>query len=301
MRWEELREEEFEDAIARSKGVCVLPIGCLEKHGQHLPVGTDYLVAEGIVNMAAQLEEVVVFPTGPWVGVSIRQHQNEDPGATHKRGYIGMNPHTLLTVLEELCDEIARNGFRKILLVSAHGGNKSMLDYLTQLLNYKKRDYAVMVIPSIGGLLINGEGISYAVLRDHLVENRAEYPDITDEDIAVLSDLVETGKGKGHASFAETSAIFGLHPHLVRPDLFDKEDGMSTHRADHLTRYGLTNTQVFWDANYPNAYNGYAPHGCSEAIGKARNKLLAQHLAKAFKAAKEDEDAIRMTMCLPPL
>ena len=28
MRWEELREEQFEEAIERSKGVCVIPIGC---------------------------------------------------------------------------------------------------------------------------------------------------------------------------------------------------------------------------------------------------------------------------------
>ena len=42
MRWEDLREEEFESAIEKSKGLCVLPLGCLENHGQHLPVGTDY-------------------------------------------------------------------------------------------------------------------------------------------------------------------------------------------------------------------------------------------------------------------
>ena len=32
MRWEDLREEEFKDAIDRCGGLCVLPIGCIEKH-----------------------------------------------------------------------------------------------------------------------------------------------------------------------------------------------------------------------------------------------------------------------------
>ncbi|MBQ2931988.1 MAG: creatininase family protein, partial [Clostridia bacterium] len=41
MLWEHLREEEFEDAVKRSGGVCVIPLGCIEKHGQHLPQGTD--------------------------------------------------------------------------------------------------------------------------------------------------------------------------------------------------------------------------------------------------------------------
>ena len=49
MLWENLREEEFEDAIERSGGVCVMVLGCLEKHGQHLPVGTDSLKGDAIV------------------------------------------------------------------------------------------------------------------------------------------------------------------------------------------------------------------------------------------------------------
>ena len=43
MLWENLREEEFDDAIVRSGGLCIVPVGCLEKHGQHLPVGTDVI------------------------------------------------------------------------------------------------------------------------------------------------------------------------------------------------------------------------------------------------------------------
>ena len=63
MLWENLREEEFEDAIRKSKGVCVVPIGCLEKHGQHLPVGTDVIHVTEIARQAAEAEPVVVFPT----------------------------------------------------------------------------------------------------------------------------------------------------------------------------------------------------------------------------------------------
>ena len=48
MKWEYLREEEFEGAIERSGGLCVMTLGCLEKHGQHLPVGTDSLKGDRI-------------------------------------------------------------------------------------------------------------------------------------------------------------------------------------------------------------------------------------------------------------
>ena len=62
MLWENLREEEFEAAIERSNKLCVVPIGCLEKHGQHLPVGTDTQTAYYIAKEAAKIEDVVVFP-----------------------------------------------------------------------------------------------------------------------------------------------------------------------------------------------------------------------------------------------
>jgi len=301
MRWEELREEEFEDAIARSGGVCVLPLGCLEKHGQHLPVGTDFLVADGVVNMAAELEEVVVFPTGHWVGVSIHQHRNEHPERDRKRGFIGLNPHTLLTILEELCDEIARNGFRKIVLVNGHGGNTGLLSYFTQAMGYKQRDYAVMVVESIGGSVFQGETVKihdiYRRIRDH----REEFPMITDEDMAVLERYNETGVGGGHADFTETVSVFGLRPELVKPDRFEAESGRSTCRSKHLTEAGLSNQQLLWDANYPNAYSGFAPIGASETIGQARNKILAEHLAKIFRVVKEDEECVRIAQGLPPL
>ena len=54
MQWENLREEEFNNAIERSGGLCVIPIGCLEMHGQHLPLGTDTKTCSYIANEAAK-------------------------------------------------------------------------------------------------------------------------------------------------------------------------------------------------------------------------------------------------------
>ena len=62
MEWQNLREEEFEEAVKISGGVCVVPIGCVEKHGQHLPVGTDIQTCNYVAIEAAKIEPVVVFP-----------------------------------------------------------------------------------------------------------------------------------------------------------------------------------------------------------------------------------------------
>ncbi len=43
VHWEELTAADFREGIHRSQGTCVLPFGILEKHGPHLPLGTDLL------------------------------------------------------------------------------------------------------------------------------------------------------------------------------------------------------------------------------------------------------------------
>ena len=61
MQWEELTAPEFA-AAARETGVCVVAMGVLERHSEHLPLGTDYLVGHAIACRAAEKEPAVVFP-----------------------------------------------------------------------------------------------------------------------------------------------------------------------------------------------------------------------------------------------
>ena len=62
VHWEELSAAEFRDAITRAQGTCLLPIGIMEKHGPHLPLGNDLLNVRYIALNAAQQEYTVVFP-----------------------------------------------------------------------------------------------------------------------------------------------------------------------------------------------------------------------------------------------
>ena len=62
VKWEELTAADFRDAIQQSKGTCLLPFGILEKHGPHLPLGTDLLNVRYASLHAAAQEYAVVFP-----------------------------------------------------------------------------------------------------------------------------------------------------------------------------------------------------------------------------------------------
>lgn len=289
MKWEYLREEEFKQAIEKSGGLCVMCLGCIEKHAQHLPVGTDSLGGDKIVELAAEKAGVVMFPTTMWLGDVVSSHAVDDPDAMRKQGFIGINPHTLLTVLEELCDEIARNGFRKILLCNYHGGNNGLISYFLRAQCYKKKGYATM---SCQAFALDSR-LKPANMLSESERDPEYFSMLTNEDRDTLKRFSEPDITDGHAGFGETMIIYGTYPELVAPERFEAEDGISTHRADYLSKLGV-NFGYAWSSNYPNSYAGTAPIGCSKTIGEAAVKISVDRLAKIFEAIRDDEECVKM-------
>lgn len=278
MLWQDLREEEFEDAIKRSKGLCVLPMGCLEKHAQHLPVGTDYYTSALVARLASEIEDAVVFPVGFWMGDVTGYHARKN--VTKNHGGIGMKTQTLLRTMEELCDEIGRNGFDKILIFNGHGGSRDLIRMFLKEQARKNKPYTTFYSGSK-----DGAGCQPEPFLKEITENRAEYPMITDTDIAVMQSWVPTGYQGGHANFLETAYIFGERPDLVRPDKYYAEDGLNTHRSDYLSNLGI-GIRGSWSAKYPNMYSGAAPHGCSQSIGEAMIKIHIKRAVRVFQTVK---------------
>ncbi|MCE7947341.1 MAG: creatininase family protein [Chloroflexi bacterium CFX4] len=134
MRWEDLTGDQFEQAVAASQGVCLVPLSCIERHGHHAPLGTDMFIARAVCERAAQLEPVIIFPD--FIFTQILE-------ARHCIGTIAIQPELILQLLENICREIARNGMKKIVLVNAHGGNQSLLPFFLQSQLASQRDYVV--------------------------------------------------------------------------------------------------------------------------------------------------------------
>jgi creatinine amidohydrolase len=136
VRWEELTAADFRQAIEQSKGTCILPIGILEKHGPHLPLGTDLLNVRYASLHAAEKEFVVVFP---------EYYFGQIFEAKHEPGTVAYSREIQLNLLQETTDEMARNGCKKVLIVNGHGGNESLLPYFAQTQLDKPHDYVVYV------------------------------------------------------------------------------------------------------------------------------------------------------------
>ncbi|MGO9126315.1 MAG: creatininase family protein [Terriglobales bacterium] len=140
VRWEELTAAEFRSAIQQSQGTCLLPFGILEKHGAHLPLGTDLIGVRYAALHAAEEEYAIVFP---------EYYFGQIFEAKHEPGTIAYSTHLQLDLLQETTDEMARNGCKKIIIVNGHGGNENLLPFFAQTQLETPHGYVVYVLPIV--------------------------------------------------------------------------------------------------------------------------------------------------------
>ncbi len=283
MLWEELRVGQFDDAVKRSGGLCVIPMGATEKHGPHLPLGTDSMIASGVAKDAAALEDAVVFPCFPF---------GQLLGFQHLPGSVCLSVSLMVDYLTEICSEIARNGFKKILLLSAHGGNQQLMDIVTQKMAETKKDYVVL------------SGTCYHRHPRELLK-RIDEKDayicagLNDEDIENVRAYCSQPMDSGHACYCESLALMGVRPELADMSVANTESGERTHRFDHLTAFknvyngNTLYSPYFWAGNYPNHYAGTYHPGANARIAQAMHKLNVEFISKLFKAIKDDEELLK--------
>jgi creatinine amidohydrolase len=192
-KWEELTAPDFVQAIHQAQGVCVLPFGIIEKHGPHLPLGTDLLDVRYVVMNAVQQEYAVVFPEYYFGQIFEAQQQ---PGT------VAYSLSTQLTLLQETVKEMARNGCKKVVIVNGHGGNESLLPLFGQAQMATPRDYVVYV---------------FGLPNDH-VPGRP----------AMKSDP----KNDMHAGETETANMLIARPDLVHIDRADQQSGADQKRLN---------------------------------------------------------------------
>jgi len=135
--WEELTAPDFLKGIQQSRGTCLLPFGILEKHGPHLPLGTDLLDVRYAALHAADQEYAVVFP---------EYYFGQIFEARHEPGTVAYGSRLQLELLQETTDEMARNGCKKVIIVNGHGGNENLLPFFAQTQLEKVHDYVVYVL-----------------------------------------------------------------------------------------------------------------------------------------------------------
>src|SRR5882762_6320166 len=208
-RWDELTASDWPMALKNSSQTCILPIGILEKHGPHVPIGSDLIQVREWSARATKKEYSVVFPDYFYGQI------NE---ARHQFGTFALPERIVWDLLEATCDEIARNGFNKIVIINGHGGNPQLIRYFIQTRLEKRRNYAVYFF----------EPGSDSAYQKKLAALHKSDP-----------------AGDMHAGERETSSLLYLRPDLVKMDSAANESGANQKRLNIPNVY----TAIWWYAD----------------------------------------------------
>lgn len=279
-RWLYKTSSNFASLRKESKGVCVIPMGCVEKHGLHMALGCDIIMASNIAYEASQLETFCVFPDFTFGDLPCNAPIEAD-GGSMSEGNITIPVEMELALLDTLCRQISRNGYKKILIYNCHGGNNSLLNTFQRMLNNKKRDFVVGVV--------SVELHAPHNLAKHLERNGSgSIPELTVEDEAILMKCHKENMIIGHAGFGETAYLMALAPDSFEWDKIGIESGLPTGMGQAYRAAGIKLADGGWDLDFPNAYCGHDPVECNERIGRASVRFEAERLANAVKFFKEE-------------
>ncbi len=124
---------EVEELLTRTDMV-ILPVGALEQHGAHLPIGTDILNGLERAKLVAQRTDVLVAPI---------LFPGNSPYHLGFAGTISLPAELIQEVFFEAAQSLMRHGFRRFLILNSHGGNRVISQYIADRINHETEGIAV--------------------------------------------------------------------------------------------------------------------------------------------------------------
>ncbi len=187
---------DYAERLEKSETVVYLPVGAVEQHGPHLPLGTDWMLALAVAKGAASRTKGIVASPLSYGYKS----QCYSGGGNHFVGTTSLDGHTLSSVVSDVLKEVARHGARQICLVDIHFENHW---FITEGCDLASRE-----------LQRSGYG------KVRMIKPRLDA--ICDMDM--ITSFYEPGTFPGmaleHAGKVETSIMLYLYPELVHQDRY---------------------------------------------------------------------------------
>ena len=239
-------------ALARETEVALLPIGCVEMHGPHMPTGADGYEAEGMAELIAEREPAIILPP---------LFYNINDEMTCYPGTISLSPELMARLYEEICLEAARNGFLKIVFLIAHGGSEGV----TQFVHHSFLQRRLWERP----------GFSVFDLRFH--------------GLCPPEGVLETPRSKqGHGCEWEASFVMRFRPDLVHLErLVPLPEGEGPHYPKVIENAYYV---VDWCRQVPKGYVG-APQLATAEKGSALTEAIADACARVVRQIKDWDPA----------
>ncbi|MBC7286673.1 MAG: creatininase family protein [Armatimonadetes bacterium] len=210
--------------MANITDVALVPLGCTEMHGPHLPTGCDGWCSAEICERAARIEPAIVLPP---LFYNVNDRMMDYPGT------IAITHETMRRLHHDICAECARNGFPKVLYFVGHGGSQDVLEIVqAEVLEWRARGMKVDYFP-------------VWVFVSELMREE-------------LQQVIHT-RG-GHGCEMETSLALAACPELVKLDRVAAGQA-GPHRPHKIERASY---RVPWVRNVPLGYIGEPWHASAQ-------------------------------------
>jgi creatinine amidohydrolase len=254
--WAEYGAADYGDVDPEAT-IAVLPLAAVEQHGPHLPVGTDMLIAEGMLATA-----VALLPADLDVRILPPQAVGKSNEHIYAPGTLTLPAAVAVEAWTELGLSIRRAGLRKLVMVNAHGGNEEIMGIVARELRVRADMLAVKTSWSRFGV-----------------------PD------GMISD--EERRHGIHGGEVETSLMLHFRPDLV--DMAKARDfaSMARETERRFRRLGPTGAHAFaWIASDLNS-DGVV--GNASAADAEKGRRIAEHQAGGFVELLQDVRAVALT------
>lgn len=130
------------ESFLKKSDLVIIPIGALEQHSSHLPIGTDFINGVELCKLIAQERDILVAPV---------LMAGQSPYHMAFVGTITLSAETILNVHMETVESLIKHGFKRFMLMNSHGGNAAITTFLVDKINQKTSavavDYSVAIKP----------------------------------------------------------------------------------------------------------------------------------------------------------
>lgn len=267
----EIAPEDVDQWLEKTDTI-LIPIGSCEKHGDHVPLGTDSYITIESVERAAKKADVPHTPLIP-VGYS-PHHMGEayrESGDFVTGGTLTFRGSTLKAVIEDIGKSVIHHGFNKLIFVSQHGSNTKVIDDVLRKLRYETECFTCW------------------------------YKTPTERTIDVVEDIVEGSEEETpgwHAGEMETAMVMAHNEDLVKMDRANEDSAHAPEwlsdeftKKDGMPQVTFKGSENIWIPMEHHEYSDTAtignPFRASVEEGESIYDRNSSHLAAFAEEAEE--------------